>query len=62
MRKIRNISAHEASLTSEQAEELWAEADCRALLADFPVNFNADSAAVQGAIQQLLDHPDFIDK
>ena len=62
MRKIRNTSAHEAALTSQQAEELWAEVDCRALLAEFPVNFKADSAAVQVALQGLLSHPDFIDK
>ncbi len=60
MRKIRNTSAHEAALTGEQAEVLWAEADCRALLADFPVNFKADGAAVQVTLQRLLDHPDLV--
>lgn len=59
MRKIRNVSAHEAALSSEQAEELWAEADCRALLSNFPASFKAESNAVQRALQGLLAHPDF---
>jgi hypothetical protein len=59
MRKIRNKTAHKASLTTPEAEELWADADNRHLLADFPVNFKAECAAVQGAIQDLLAYPDF---
>lgn len=59
MRKIRNVAAHEAALTNEQAEELWAGADCRALLADFPNRFKAETNAVQGALKGLLTHQDF---
>lgn len=59
MRKIRNVSAHDATLTSAQAEELWAEADCRALLTNFPCNFKEESNAVQRALQELLDNSDF---
>ena len=59
MRKIRNVAAHEAALTSAQAEELWAESDCRALLANFPDSFKAESKAVHEVLQELLAHPDF---
>jgi hypothetical protein len=59
MRKIRNEVAHKAGLTTPEAEALWADADNRHLLADFPVNFKAECAAVQDALQRLLDHPDF---
>lgn len=59
MRKIRNKAAHKAGLTSPEAEELWGDADNRQLLADFPVNFKAECAAVQVALQGLLVHTDF---
>jgi hypothetical protein len=59
MRKIRNKVAHKASLTSKEAEELWADADNRSLLADFPANFNAACAVVEGALQDLLARPEF---
>jgi hypothetical protein len=61
MRKIRNKAAHKASLTSKEAEDLYADADNRQLLANFPKNFNAECAAVQTALQSLLVHPDFSD-
>jgi hypothetical protein len=59
MRKIRNKTAHKASLTSSEAEELWGDADNRQLLADFPDNFKAECAAVQRALQDLLNHANF---
>lgn len=61
MRKVRNKTAHKSSLTSEEAEELWADEDNRHLLAEFPANFNAECAAVQDALQRLLALPDFKD-
>ena len=59
MRKIRNKAAHKAGLTTPEVEELWADADNRHLLADFPTNFTAECAAVHGAPQDLLAHADF---
>lgn len=61
MRKIRNKTAHKSRLTSEEAEELWGDADNRHLLADFPVNYKSECAAVQGTLRDLLDHPEFRD-
>ncbi len=62
MRKIRNKAAHVTKLPRADAEALWADEDNRHLLADFPANFNAECAAVQDALQRLLDRPDFSDK
>ena len=56
MRKIRNVLAHEAALTSQLAENLWTEADCRTLLANFPDNFSAESDAdVESPYQTPLE-------
>jgi hypothetical protein len=60
MRNIRNKAAHVTKLPRADAEALWADEGNRHLLADFPVNFTAECAAVQDALQRLLDHPDFV--
>lgn len=59
MRNIRNKTAHKSSLTTPEAEALWADPENRHLLANFPANFDNECDAVQRAIQELLSHPDY---
>jgi len=59
MRGLRNEAAHKSGLRRAEAETLWADADRRYLLADFPTNFKVECSAVQSALEGLLALPDF---
>lgn len=59
MRRVRNKAAHKASFTPAEVEKLYGDEANRRLMENFPGHFEAECAAVQGWLQELLVSPTF---